>query len=134
MKYLLDTDALSEPVRRQPSAAFMDRFARAGHEVCTSVLCVGEMIYGARRQPRRIYEEYLRDVVLGRMWILDVDVRAATAYGELRVLAERAGGPRGDFDLLIAATATVHDLVVVTRNRRHFDDLPGVRVEDWTAS
>lgn len=56
----------------------------------------------------------------------------ATTYGELRAGCARLGRPRADLDLLVAATAVRHDLVLVTRNLRDFADLPGLTVEDWT--
>ena len=133
MKYLLDTNALSEPARRRPSPAFLERLGRLQARVCTSVLCVGEMLYGARRSTSaRRYEEYLRDVVLTTIPILDVDLRVAAAYGELRATLERRGLARADLDLLIAATALANDAAVVTRNVSDFDAIPGLRVEDWT--
>ena len=133
MRYLFDTNALSEPIRRRPAPPFMRRLDRLQAHVCTSALCVGEMVYGARRVAHGgRYEAYLREVVLPHLPILGVDLEVATTYGELRAATERAGRPRSDLDLLIAATALRHDLVVVTRNVRDFEDLPGLTVEDWT--
>jgi len=134
VSYLLDTNALSEPVRRRPSPAFMARLAAHTGRLATSVLCVGEMIYGARRRGNAtIYEDYLREAVLGRLSVLPVDVETAVAYGDLRHRLERRGQPRTDMDLLIAATALRHALVLVTHNTRDFDGIPTLRVEDWTA-
>jgi tRNA(fMet)-specific endonuclease VapC len=133
VRYLLDTNALSEPVRRRPCATFMGRLQRLGAHACTSVLCVGEMLYGARRVAHgAAYEAYLREVVLPHLPVLDVDVTVATTYGELRALLERAGRPRTDLDLLIAATALCHGLTLVTRNLRDFALIEGLSVEDWT--
>jgi tRNA(fMet)-specific endonuclease VapC len=39
----------------------------------------------------------------------------------------------GPDDLLIAATARAHDLVLVTNNRREFERIPGMRLDDWEA-
>ena len=134
MRYLLDTNALSEPARARPSALFMEKFSRLGAHACTSVLCVGEMVYGARRLARgNRYEDYLRDVVIPHIPVLDVDVGIATAYGELRADLERGGRSVSDVDLLIAATAQRHGLVLVTRNIDDFATVPGTNIEDWTA-
>jgi tRNA(fMet)-specific endonuclease VapC len=111
----------------------MRRLDRLWAHVCTSVLCVGEMTYGARRVAHGVrYEAYLREVVLPHLPVLGVDVDIATRYGALRARCKAAGAPRADLDLLIAATALCHGLVVVTANVRDFAGLPGVRVEDWT--
>jgi tRNA(fMet)-specific endonuclease VapC len=135
VKYLLDTNALSEPVRRRPSPRLLERLSRLGAHCATSVLCVGEMLYGARRVSHGgRYEQYLREVVLPTLPVLAVDLEVATTYGELRAATERDGRPRADLDLLIAATALRHELVLVTHNVSDFADLPGLAVEDWTRS
>jgi tRNA(fMet)-specific endonuclease VapC len=91
------------------------------------------MIYGARRVAHGSrYEAYLREVVLPHMPVLGVDLDVATRYGALRAQCEAVGLPRADLDLLIAATALCHELIVVTANVRDFAGLAGVTVEDWT--
>ena len=134
MKYLLDTNVLSEPARRRPSAAFMERLRRGHAEICTSVLCVGEMLYGARKTPGAArYEDYLRGAVIGHMPILDVDFDVVTRYADLRAESERTGRSRADMDLLIAATAVRNGLTLVTRNVKDFSGLAGLEIEDWMA-
>ena len=66
--------------------------------------------------------------------VLDIDIDAATLYGELRALSEKNGRPRSDIDLLIAATAISRGLTLVTHNRRDFEDFEELEVEDWTAA
>jgi tRNA(fMet)-specific endonuclease VapC len=58
-----------------------------------------------------------------------VDV-AADVYAHLHA----SGQPVGDADILIAATALVHHLTVVTNNESHFRRIPGIDVENWLAS
>lgn len=111
----------------------MERLRRFQGEVCTSVLCAGEMLYGARRKSGTArYEDYLRTAVVAHMPILDVDFDVVTRYADLRVQSEAAGRARSDMDLLIASTAIRHGLTLVTHNRRDFADLEGLAVEDWT--
>jgi tRNA(fMet)-specific endonuclease VapC len=57
----------------------------------------------------------------------EVVVRAARIYGDLH----RAGRLIDDADILIAATALVHDLTLVTNNRAHFERSPGLRIVSW---
>ena len=54
-------------------------------------------------------------------------VKASDIYAELR----RRGQPIGDADILIAASALVHELTLVTNNEDHFRRIPGVVVENW---
>jgi tRNA(fMet)-specific endonuclease VapC len=52
-------------------------------------------------------------------------------YGRIRSDLERAGTPIGPYDLMIAATALAHDLILVTNNTREFARVAGLQIEDW---
>lgn len=56
---------------------------------------------------------------------------AIELYAKNRADLELTGNKIDDFDLLIGSTAVVHDLVVVTHNKKHFDRIPDLRVVDW---
>jgi tRNA(fMet)-specific endonuclease VapC len=90
-----------------------------------------ELCYGARKSAR--IDENLR--LLQRFFAplasLPFDDRCADEAGLIRLDLERSGRPIGPNDLLIAATARAHDLVLVTANTREFDRVPGLRVDDW---
>lgn len=131
--YLLDTNALSEPLKRGPSPAFMDRLEAArGRRKFTSAVCVMELRYGCARHPYgvRLWHR-IRETVLSRLEVLPVDEAVAERAGDLQASLHRQGRPRATEDLLIAATCLVHGLTLVTHNRRDFADIPGVRFEDW---
>ena len=132
MKYLLDTDALSEPVRRRPSERFLRTLDAHAAEVAISSISVGEIVFGALRIPNgERYLAYLQDVVLPRVPVLPIEVAVASRYGAIRSELARAGRTVADLDLLIAATALTHELVVVTRNVRHFGRIPKLELADW---
>ena len=59
---------------------------------------------------------------------------SAREFGRLRVDLRKAGITVGPPDLMIASTALVHDLIVVTDITRHFAVIPGLRLENWLAS
>jgi tRNA(fMet)-specific endonuclease VapC len=134
VSYLLDTDILSNLLRRVPSTTLVRRLASIDPiEQFTSSITVGELVYGAHRVPDR------RDVLLERidevlgidLAVLAFDDRAARHYGRLRADLERSGTPIGDADLRIAAIAMTHELTVVTANVRHFEGVPGLTVQNW---
>jgi predicted nucleic acid-binding protein len=131
--YLLDTDTLSNTIKRVPSAALLRRLAAVPREdQFTSAVTVGELFYGAYRS--RQTDEFLRLLeihVWPRVRVLPFDTDAAFAYGRLRVALERQGTPIGEGDLRIAAIAVSRGLTVVTRNVRHFSRVPGLTVENW---
>lgn len=131
MSYLLDTDVLSETQKRRPNAHVLDWFRSARpDELHVSVLSIGEIRQGATKLRQRgdvsqalHYERWLAvalEVFAGR--IQPVTVEVADTWG-------RQGTRRApaSVDGLIAATAIVHGLTMVTRNVKHFG-LTGVRM------
>ena len=59
------------------------------------------------------------------------DDMAATAYAQLRAYLETRGIPIGGNDMLIAAIALAHNLILVTHNTSEFSRVPGLQIEDW---
>jgi predicted nucleic acid-binding protein len=80
-----------------------------------------DLVFATRLQG---WHETLRDQFAART--LPIDTATALAWGEIA-----AGRSRGVADALIAATAIVHDLTLVTRNTRDFDDLPLKLFNPW---
>jgi tRNA(fMet)-specific endonuclease VapC len=132
--YLLDTDIVSATISRRPSATVLAHSASvpATDQVISSIT-VGELLYGALKRPEiteRLIET-LEALVFSRFDVVPFDHAAARTYAEIRVVLEHAGTRLDDPDLRIAATALAHDLTIVTGNTRHFDRVPGLRVENW---
>lgn len=132
MSYLLDTNVLCEPLSRNASPAVLAWLAHVPAEACyVSVLSLGEIRHGieraaAGRQRERLrlwLEHDLRDWIDNRLLVIDTAV--ADHWGRLR--ATPPVRPRPQIDALLAATAVVHDLRLVTRNVRDFD-YPGLEV------
>ena len=131
--YLLDTNVLSELVRKRPSPAVVERLRQLAHEdLATSALCVTELRHGAARHPQgQALWERLQGEVLSHVRILPLGTLEAERAGETLAALEAVGTPVAIEDVLIGATALVHDLTVATRNVRHFERIPGLRVESW---
>ncbi|MCH8191400.1 MAG: type II toxin-antitoxin system VapC family toxin [Chloroflexi bacterium] len=132
--YLLDTDILSNLMKRAPSTALIARLASTPpDQQFTSSITWGELVYGARRLGERGTEllRQIEDRLLPNLAVLPFDRQAATRYGEVRAELERIGRPLGDADLRIGAIALARDLTVVTGNVRHFERIPGMAVENW---
>jgi tRNA(fMet)-specific endonuclease VapC len=90
-----------------------------------------ELLYGPRRSSRvadnlRLLHRFFRPFVC-----LPFDDRCAEHYGMIRADLARLGQPIGPNDLLIAATARAHDLVLVTHNTEEFSRVVGLQMEDW---
>lgn len=133
ISHLLDTSVYSQRLRPRPLPSVVDRWRRLGDSsLAISGICEAELRYGlARRKSERLWREY-HDFLENRLVLLPVDKAVADIYGEIKAAMEVRGEPRADFDLLIAATALSHRLVLVTLNPRHFDGIPGLTVEDWS--
>jgi predicted nucleic acid-binding protein len=131
MKFLMDTNVISEISRGRrcdPSVAEWYRSVELG-SICLSSLVVGELRAGIERLRQRDGERAVR---LDRALILAVDMFADRILGIDRRVAEAWGRLNAErsvptVDGLIAATALVHGLIVVTRNVRDFA-IAGVRV------
>ncbi len=131
MSYLLDTNIISETIRRTPNRsviAWLDRLP--GEALFISVLTVGEirrgiemLADGKRREELRLWLEHeLPAWFEGR--VLPVDLAVADRWG--RLLAE-IGRPLPSIDSLLAATALHHGLRLATRNTKDFS-YPGIEV------
>ncbi|MGD9891614.1 MAG: PIN domain-containing protein [Dehalococcoidia bacterium] len=134
MKYLFDTDILSNLLRRAPSPYLLRRLALTPvEEQATSSITLGELYYSARRlaDGGDSLVERIDSTLLPNLSVLSFDVPAAQHYGELRAELERAGTPIGDANMRIAAIAKANDLTVVTANIRHFQRVAGLSVENW---
>lgn len=132
--YLLDTDILSNLMKRSPSPILIAKLASVPVEQqFTSSITLGELVYGAHRLEARTDAllERLEKTLVPNLPILPFDVAAAYQYGEVRAQLERQGTPIGEADLRIAAIALAHGFTVVTGNVRHFQRVPGLSVENW---
>lgn len=138
MNYLLDTNVLSEFKRPRPDENVIE-WARNVDEDRTYVSAVtfGELRRGAAllAEGRRKAEldVWIRHDLRSRFdgHILDVTPAIAEAWGELLAGAKMRGFGLHPIDAFIAATARVHDLMMVTRNMKDFGDLDIDLLNPW---
>jgi len=135
LKYLLDTNIVSEPLRPSPSRTVLRRLASHEGETAIASIVWHELQFGCASLPvsrrRDAIERYLEDVVLASFPILDYDRAAAEWHARERVRLEAAGKTPPFVDGQIAAIACVNDLVLVTANKVDFRGFKGLRVEGW---
>jgi predicted nucleic acid-binding protein len=123
VKFLLDTNVLSEPARPAPDANVLSWLsAQPALQLSISVLTLGEIRQGvallARGAKRRRLERWLEED-LPRQFaerLLAIDEEVAHAWGRLAGEGKRAGRPLPVVDGLLLATAAAHELTFVTRN------------------
>ncbi len=132
--YLLDTDILSNLMRRSPSSVLVEKLTRVPPEQqFTSSITLGELVYGAHRLRERtaVLMEKIEDALLPNLPVLSFDTAAARRCREIRADPERLGTLIGDANMRIAAIALSHGLRVVTGYERHFRRVPGLETENW---
>jgi Predicted nucleic acid-binding protein, contains PIN domain len=130
---LLDTNVLSELIRKEPNRGLLQRLAEvAPRDAVTSAVCVAELRHGTARVPHgaRLWERIAREI-LTRVDILPLGEAEAIRSGDLLAALEAQGEPIGTEDVWIGATALEHRLTVVTRNLKHFRRIPGLVSESW---
>jgi tRNA(fMet)-specific endonuclease VapC len=130
MRYLLDTNMISDLVRH-PQGQVTQAIRAVGEvQVCTSIIVAAELRYGAakRGSPRLTAQ---LDAILGVPEILPFAAPADAVYGRLRAGLERQGRPIGGTDLLIAAQAITLGYTIVTDNEREFTRIDGLACENW---
>lgn len=136
LKYLLDTNVVSEPLKPVPAPGILRRLSRHEGEAAIPSIVWHELQFGCGRlapsRRREAIERYLNDVVLASFPILDYDQAAAEWHAQERIRLEAAGRTPPFIDGQIAAIAGVHDLVLVTANKTDFRAFSGLRVATWT--
>jgi tRNA(fMet)-specific endonuclease VapC len=135
LKYLLDTNVISEALRPVPNRRLLDRLRE--HETAIAIASVvwHELWVGCYRLPssskRTAIEAFLGDVVARAIPILPYDQQAAAWHAQERARLAQAGMPPPYADGQIAAIASTNGLILVTFNTSDFTAFQGLRLEDW---
>ena len=125
----MDTDTCVELLRDNPRV--IKAREPCDGPVVTSVITAAELYYGAARsaQPERNRKRVTR--FLESIDLMGFDIRSAQVFGEIKQNLCARGQGLADSDLLIAATALAIGAILVTGNRRHYERIPGLQIEDW---
>lgn len=137
LRFLLDTNVLSEPLRPQPNRRLLDRLDRHVGTMGLAAPTWHELRFGCERLPRSRrrdqIEDYLATVVQVDFPILPYDEQAAAWHARERARLVARGGTPPFVDGQIAAIASVNELAIVTANRSDFAMFEGVRIQDWSS-
>ena len=130
MRYLLDTNIVSNLIR-DPQGPVARRIGEVGEaQVCTSIIVAAELRYGVTKKGSPRLATQL-DAVLGALEVLPFESPADVIYGDLRSDLERRGQPIGGNDLLIAAQAIAQELTLVTDNDGEFGRIGALQHLNW---
>ena len=132
MTYLVDANVLSEPTKPQPDARVIEWLRHHERELVVDPIILGEIRFGIHLLPagsrRRRLEHWFEEGVR-RMHCLPWEATSGLRWARLLADLRAAGQAMPVKDSLIAATALVHGLIVVTRNTRDFEKA-GVKIEN----
>ena len=135
MRYLLDTNVLSEAVKTNPDKSVMKNFERNQDEMVTAAPVWHELQFGCQRLPRsrkkEVIASFLNDIVRRTMLILPYDDRAAEWHARERARLSSKGIIPSFVDGQIAAIAKVNGLILVTRNIDDFKPFSEFKLENW---
>ena len=130
MKYLLDTDTLIYVFKRTGNC-LARLSAQNDSDITISTINLFELEYGMGKSNNRIKMDGYVLSLCKRYAMLEFDRAASLQAGAIRALLHTRGTPIGPYDVQIAGIALSHNLIVVTRNTREFERVPGLRVENW---
>jgi tRNA(fMet)-specific endonuclease VapC len=126
---ILDTDTCIEILRGNTKV--LERRASEDDDVGTTWIAAAELYFGAAKSTDPERNRDLVRAFLDTLSVLGLDRASAERFGACKAELAKAGAIVPDADLWIAATAITQEAAVITGNRRHFDRIHGVRLEDW---
>jgi predicted nucleic acid-binding protein len=89
------------------------------------------LYYGAAKSKAPEENRAFVTSFLATLTVLGLCEASAQVFGETKALLERQGQRLADADLFIGAIAVAHQATVITGNRRHYERIPGVCIENW---
>ena len=121
--FIADTDVLIDFLRGAGEAERIVIELGAGR-LCTTAITAFELWAGSK-SPQQVAAV---ECLLAAVTVLPLDVSSARRAGEVRRDLERAGRTIGMADSLIAGIALNHDAILITRNREHYERVPGLNL------
>lgn len=130
MKYLLDTDTLVYFYKRAGNChQHLEHVS--DQDIAISTINMFELEFGLAKSSNPLpLRAFLRELIR-RYNVVDFDTTACQRAGEIRAYLQSKGTPIGPYDVQVAGVAMARDLVLVTRNTREFERVPGLKVENW---
>ena len=132
MLVLLDTSFLIDFLRGSSSAEEKLRHYTESYEALTTTpINAAELFKGAYSAKAKKAEVAKAKGILDHLEILELSVAVCEKYGSLINELRSRGAPIGDLDTLIASAAIVHRQILCSRNKAHFERVPGLALDSW---
>ena len=133
--YLLDTNIISEPTKKQPSQNVLQKLKQHNGQYAISSITWHELNYGVDRMPiskrKSLLQQYLYTLEKSNLSILPYDKTAARWLATERHRLISVGSTPAKEDSEIAAIAITNKLILATRNTPDFELMNDVIIENW---
>ncbi len=134
LRFLLDTNILSEAIRPKPNQNVLDKLEKYQNEIATATIVWHELLFGCQRLPisrkREKIEQYLYQTVT-KLPFFSYTQKAAEWHAAERARLSLLGKTPSFADGQIAAIAKVNDFIIVTANVSDYENFSDIVVENW---
>ncbi len=107
------------------------RILEAVDQIALSALVVAELNYGAKVSSKTKENLERLNRLLEIIRVVPFDIECAKAFGTIKSRLRSISRPTGEMDALIAATAIANNAILVTMNKKHFENIEDLNVEIW---
>lgn len=136
--YLLDTNIVSELLKYESNFTLLQNMTQHCGDMAISVITYDELMYGAKKNPslrkKEAILDFIENDVCENYERISFDEKSAALHAEIQVKMENLGKPVSFDDSMIAATALANNMILVTRNTKHFEHIArefGIKLENW---
>ena len=131
MRYLLDTNTCIRHLNQRSVSVIRKMSTLAPSDIVVCSIVKAELFTGSAKSQTPQQTLARQQTFLNRFISLPFDDSAATTYSLIRASLEKAGTPIGPLDMMIAAIALTHNLILVTHNTAEFSRITNLKLEDW---
>lgn len=130
MHYLIDTNILIFSLKNKGNVNI--NFQKYQKEpMSISVVSYGELVFGAQKSQQVQKNLQTVEAIKKIFPIENIDSDIMDVFGNIKAQLQKKGITVDDMDLLIGSTAIANDMTLVTHNTKHFENMPGIKLEDW---
>lgn len=131
MHYILDTDICSYIIRESSSTLLKNLNDHNQDKISITSITYAELLFGAEKKGSKKIMDKI-EAIISKVDMVFFDQNAALEYSKIRFELEKNGTSIGNMDMLIASCTLSEEAVLVTNNDKHFSNIKGLKIENWT--
>jgi len=118
-------------VQKKKHPSVLKKFKENFFRLCISAVTYAELVVGVEKSEKKEKNIVALRDFMRFLEVVPFDIEAAKEYGIIRAKLEKGGKVIGNNDMMIAASAKVKNMILVTNNIREFERVDGLRLENW---